>query len=191
MCIPKDALGWAISSCGDNQHAQGIVQIYQTTLRNRVQPSNITCFAEKVLSELDNTSLIMDEVLLSGRMDDEHLNNLEEVLQRFQSYGLCVSAECYGTASLAWTSMLSLFHTYYQDFTVWMNYSVARQGENGCTNKIVNGTLIMLMTLFQVKVQFAHYDPGKPAELVTDASLYVVAALLMQNSRPVAYVSRS
>ena len=62
-----------------------------------------------------------------------------------------------------------------------MNYSVARQGENGCTNKIVNGTLIMLMTLFQVKVQFAHYDPGKPAELVTDASLYVVAALLMQN----------
>jgi transposase InsO family protein len=50
-------------------------------------------FVEQVLSGLTFTCVIMDDVLVSGANDAEHLRNVEAVLQRFRKYGLRVKAE--------------------------------------------------------------------------------------------------
>jgi len=47
-------------------------------------------FIEQVLAGLNGTCVTMDELLLGGVNDDEHLNNLEAVFQQFQKYGLRV-----------------------------------------------------------------------------------------------------
>ena len=50
-------------------------------------------FMEQVLSGLDFTCAIMDDILVSGKNDEEHLQNLEKVFQRLQKYGLRVKPE--------------------------------------------------------------------------------------------------
>ena len=44
-------------------------------------------FIEQVLTGLDHTCAIMDDVPVSGRNDDEHISNLEKVFERFRKYG--------------------------------------------------------------------------------------------------------
>ena len=50
-------------------------------------------FMEQALAGLEFTCAIMDDILISGRNDAEHLQNLEHVLQRLQKYGLRVKPE--------------------------------------------------------------------------------------------------
>ena len=45
---------------------------------------------EQVLAGLDGTCVIMDDLLMGGATDDEHLRNLKAVFQQFQKYGLRV-----------------------------------------------------------------------------------------------------
>ena len=47
-------------------------------------------FIEQVLAGLNRTCVIMDDLLLGGVNDDEHLQNLEAVFEQFQKYGLRV-----------------------------------------------------------------------------------------------------
>ena len=47
-------------------------------------------FIEQVLAGLDGTCVIMDDLLVGGSNDDEHLKNLEAVLKQFLKYGLRV-----------------------------------------------------------------------------------------------------
>ena len=47
-------------------------------------------FIEQVLAGLNGTCVIMDDLLVGGVNDDEHLRNLEAVFQQFQKYGLRV-----------------------------------------------------------------------------------------------------
>ena len=47
-------------------------------------------FTEQVLAELNGTCVIMDDLLVGGVNDDEHLRNLEAVFEQFQKYGLRV-----------------------------------------------------------------------------------------------------
>ena len=47
-------------------------------------------FIEQVLAGLDGTCVIMDDLLVGGSNDDEHLKNLEAVLKQFLKYGLQV-----------------------------------------------------------------------------------------------------
>lgn len=46
-----------------------------------------------MLAGLDHTCAIMDDVLVSGRNDDEHIKNLENVSERFRKYGLRLKAK--------------------------------------------------------------------------------------------------
>lgn len=50
-------------------------------------------FIDQVLAGLEHTCAIMDDVLVSGRDDDEHIKNLENVFERFRKYGLRLKAE--------------------------------------------------------------------------------------------------
>ena len=47
-------------------------------------------FIDQVLGGLERTCAIMDDVLVSGRDDQDHMQNLKKVFQRFWKYGLRV-----------------------------------------------------------------------------------------------------
>ena len=47
-------------------------------------------FIEQILAGLNGTCVIMDDQLVGGVNDEEHLRNLEAVFQQFQKYGLRV-----------------------------------------------------------------------------------------------------
>lgn len=47
-------------------------------------------FIEQVLAGLEGTCVIMDDLLVGGINDEEHLRNLENVFKQFQKYGLRV-----------------------------------------------------------------------------------------------------
>ena len=48
-------------------------------------------FIEQFLARLNGTCVIMDDLLVGGVNDDEHLRNLEAEFQQFQNYGLTVT----------------------------------------------------------------------------------------------------
>jgi transposase InsO family protein len=50
-------------------------------------------FIEQVINGLDHTCAIMDDVLVSGVDDEDHLRNLIELFERFRKYGLRVKRE--------------------------------------------------------------------------------------------------
>ena len=50
-------------------------------------------FMDQVLAGLTGTCGIMDDVLVTGRNDDEHLTNLHNLFARFQQFGLRVKSE--------------------------------------------------------------------------------------------------
>ena len=45
-------------------------------------------FMEQVLSGMDSICVMHDDVLVTGKTDDDHSRNLEEVFLRFQWHGL-------------------------------------------------------------------------------------------------------
>ncbi|XP_038072087.1 uncharacterized protein K02A2.6-like [Patiria miniata] len=50
-------------------------------------------FIKQVLAGLDSTCAIMDDVLVTGKTDEEHLCNVKNVFQRFRKYGLRLKTE--------------------------------------------------------------------------------------------------
>ena len=50
-------------------------------------------FIDQVLQGLDGVCAIQDDVLITGINDGDHLRNLENVLQRFEKFGLRVKPE--------------------------------------------------------------------------------------------------
>ena len=44
--------------------------------------------------------IMLDDVLITGQNDNEHMQNLEEVFQRFQKYGLRLKKEKCTSCSL-------------------------------------------------------------------------------------------
>ena len=50
---------------------------------------------DQVLKGIPNTSCILDDIIITGKTDDEHLKTLEAVLQRLMDYNLRVNeAKC-------------------------------------------------------------------------------------------------
>ena len=45
---------------------------------------------DTILQGLDHVASIQDDVLITGEDDDKHLQNLDDVLRRFESFGLRV-----------------------------------------------------------------------------------------------------
>jgi len=72
-----------------DQHPQGLISIYPIAIWNFVK-SSYQRFIEQVLTGLNGTCGIMDDLLVGGVNDDEHSRNLEAVFQQFQKYGLRV-----------------------------------------------------------------------------------------------------
>ena len=78
-------------------------------------------FVEKVLVGLPFTCVIMDDVIVSGANDEDHLLNLEAVLQRFEKYGLKVnSKKC----------------SFLQDKVIYMGRQISAKGLQPTTEKV-------------------------------------------------------
>ena len=50
-------------------------------------------FMEQVLSGMTSICVMLDDVLITGQDDKEHMKNLDEVFQRFLRYGLRLKKE--------------------------------------------------------------------------------------------------
>ena len=75
--------------CTINTH-KGLFQYTRLSFGISSSPAIWQRFIEQVLAGLDGTCVIMDDLLVGGSNDDEHLENLEAVLSQFQKYGLRV-----------------------------------------------------------------------------------------------------
>ena len=60
------------------------------TINTRKSLFRDTRFIEQVLAGIEGTCVIMDDLLVGGANDSEHLTNLEAVFKQFQKYGLSV-----------------------------------------------------------------------------------------------------
>ena len=68
---------------------------YQNALRNFFSPGNLSGifqrFIESVLQGIPNGSVYIDDILVTGSTEEEHLENLSEVLNRLGKAGLKVN----------------------------------------------------------------------------------------------------
>ena len=64
-----------------DQHTQGSVPIYPFGISSG--PTIWQRFIEQVLTGLSGTCVRMDDLLVGGTNDDEHLKNLEAVFKQF------------------------------------------------------------------------------------------------------------
>ena len=48
---------------------------------------------DQILQGIEKVTCYLDDILITGTSDEEHLKNLSEVLQRFQNHGVCLKLE--------------------------------------------------------------------------------------------------
>ena len=72
--------------CTNNTH-EGLFRYTRLPFGISSSPAIWQRFIEQVLAGLNGTCVIMDDLLVGGVNDDEHLRNLEAVFQQFQKYG--------------------------------------------------------------------------------------------------------
>ncbi len=78
-------------------------------------------FIDQVLGGLDHTCAIMDDVLVSGVNDVEHVQNLENLFERFRKYGLRLKVDkCH----------------FMQDSVVYMGRKISRNGIQPTDDKV-------------------------------------------------------
>ena len=73
--------------CTINTH-KGLFRYTRLPLGISSSPAIWQRFIEQVLAGLDGTCVIMDDLLVGGTDDDEHLKNLEAVFKQFLKFGL-------------------------------------------------------------------------------------------------------
>ena len=71
--------------CTNNTH-EGLFRYTRLPFGISSSPAIWQRFIEQVLAGLNGTCVIMDDLLVGGVNDDEHLRNLEAVFQQFQKY---------------------------------------------------------------------------------------------------------
>jgi hypothetical protein len=183
---------------------------------------------EQVLAGLPFTSVIMDDVLVSGSNDAEHLKNVEAVLMRFRKFGLRVKTEKCAfmqnevtymgriissdgirptadkvagiqnaceprnvTELRAWLGLVNFHAQFIPHLSTRTHALNALLGKtpwkwsNACRKEFQD-----VKDAISEKALLTHYDPKRPVKIMTDASPYGVAAVLIQE-KPVAYASRT
>ncbi|XP_062609940.1 uncharacterized protein K02A2.6-like [Saccostrea cucullata] len=128
---------------------------------------------EQVLQNIPSTQVIIDDIIVTGRNDEEHLHNLKLVLDRLQSYGLHVNLQKSGP-------LIELLNK----GTKW--------GWNSKRDRAFNE---IKDAIFSDKV-LCHYDAKLPLKLTADASPYGMWSVLSHvfpdgSERPIAYASRT
>ena len=79
--------------CTSNTH-KGLFRYNRLPFGISSSPAIWQRFIEQVLAGLNETCVMMDDLLVGGGNDDEHLRNLKAVFQQFQKYGLRTPKVC-------------------------------------------------------------------------------------------------
>ena len=78
-----------------NTH-KGLYRYNRMTYGISLAPSICQRTMDTILQALPGVQCILDDMIITGRNDAEHLQNIERVLQRLQQYGLRVNIDkCY------------------------------------------------------------------------------------------------
>ncbi|CAC5382898.1 unnamed protein product [Mytilus coruscus] len=177
-------------------------------------------FMDKVLEGLDGVGCILDDLIITGKSDEEHLKNLELVLKRLSEYGLRLKK-----------SKCSLMKSEVEYFAFIVNKDGIQPSpkkveamlkvpelENvkelqswlGLVNyyrKFIPDMSTVLQPLNELLTKksnkllsstkvLAHYDPNVNVELAVDASPYGLGCVISHKyengeERPIAYASRT
>ena len=56
-------------------------------------PALFQCVRNQIFQGMDKVTCYLDDTLITGTSDDQHLMNLSEVLKRLQNHGVCLKLE--------------------------------------------------------------------------------------------------
>eukprot|EP00731_Ephydatia_muelleri_P013071 Em0007g381a len=162
---------------------------------------------DSVLQGMSRTVCYIDDILITGDSEDEHLKNLELVLGRLKTHGITVrKSKCVFMAN----SVEFLGHridaegmvNYYAKFlpnlstTISPLYTLLKKNSRWQWTEECSQAFLAAKGMLTSSKVLAHYNPKLSLILATDASSYGVGAVLTQVSeegteRPIAYVSRT
>ena len=127
---------------------------------------------DQVLEGVKGTSCILDDMIITGKDDDEHFKNLEEVLKRLEQHGLRAKKEkC----------------QFFQEKITYCGHEVDKHGLHKTKEKVNAVVNALVLT---------HYNPNLPLKLACDASPVGIGAVLSHiiedgTERPIAFASRT
>uniref|UniRef100_A0AAV2MCZ8 ribonuclease H n=1 Tax=Knipowitschia caucasica TaxID=637954 RepID=A0AAV2MCZ8_KNICA len=137
---------------------------------------------EGLLSRIPNVAVYLDDILLTGRSDHEHLETLNEVLRRLQEAGLRLKRnKC----------------AFLEREAEFLGYKVDSAGLHPLPNKEEQERAFgESKKLLQSSKVLVHYDSQKDLLLACDASPYGVGAVLSHRmsdgqERPIGFMSRT
>ncbi|GFS02161.1 Pol polyprotein [Elysia marginata] len=130
---------------------------------------------DKILQGLPGVLCNQDDMIISGKTDQEHHDNLYRVLQRLEEHGLGANYEkC----------------SFYQDQVVFCGIKVTKDGLYKTSDKVK-----AIKSMVASDLVLIHYDPSLSLKLATDASPYGLGAVLSHvttdGERPICFASRT
>ena len=133
---------------------------------------------DTILQGIPHTVCYIDDILVTGDTEEEHLRNLEEVLRRLQHHGIRVKF----IPNMSTT--LNPLNALLRKDTKWSWSAEAEKVFKQAKELLTSATVL------------AHYNPGLPLRLAADASAYGIGVVISHvcedgTERPVAYASRT
>jgi len=86
--LPWDGGGGRVTRVLNDQHTQGIVPIQSPGIWDILSPSHLAEIIGSNLEGIEETGCILDDVIITGKDDEEQPNHLEEVLKSLKEHGL-------------------------------------------------------------------------------------------------------
>ncbi|XP_055347368.1 uncharacterized protein K02A2.6-like [Paramacrobiotus metropolitanus] len=161
-------------------------------------PSIFQHIIERILQGCEGVAVYIDDIIVTGKTDEEHQRNLEAVLERLEKYGLRVKlSKC----------------RFMQESVEYLGFVVDRRGRHISHDRMkalvdmkmptnvseLRAYLGMFQALKEEIVHatfLVHFNPAMPLVLAADASQYGVGAVLCHRfpdgtERPIAHASKS
>ncbi|XP_038220972.1 uncharacterized protein K02A2.6-like [Zerene cesonia] len=136
---------------------------------------------EQLFVDIPSVGVFLDDIIITGPCDEEHINNLHKVFGRLQKYGLKVRKDkC----------------VFFSDTVKYLGYIISKNGVHTCPDK-VQAIIIILLIIINI------VPPTNTTELrsfigmilTTDASSVGIGAVISHvtegGERPIAYASRA
>ena len=142
---------------------------------------------DQILEEIEGTSCILDDMIITGKDDKEHLAHLKEVLKRLKEHGLRAKSpemRVFPDEEHLMRTRSGGFVNYYHKFlrnlatTLKPLNGLLEQGKPWKWSAECEVAFASVKKLIASYMVLAHYDPERPLKLACDASPVGVGAVL-------------